>query len=158
MTTSTIRTKQPAHIFNYSVKGRTLPLSKQDMPSVHLWSYPCWYTAALSNQPSPIRNWTVFLLLMDYRFLSFSSIVQKQCYPMSHSLQVSTTIWKMNVLTWCRSVWTNSLHLIYLIIILRWLIIQWTLGIISFLWDYLLQRLMLQGMASILQGGTLYNS
>ena len=45
--------------------------------------------------------------------------VQKQCYPVSHSLQVSTTIWNVNVLAWWKSVWTESLHVTYLIIILR---------------------------------------
>ena len=73
------------------------------------------------------------------------------CYPMSHSLQVFTTIWNVNVLTWWRSVWTKSLHLIYLIIISRWLIIQLTLGIISIVQDYLLQSLKLLGVASISQ-------
>ena len=63
-------------------------------------------------------------------------------------------ICKLN-LSWSsmwRSVWTKSLHLIYLIIISRWLIIQWKLGKISIVWDYLLQSLKLQGVASILQG------
>ena len=60
MTISTRRKKWPAHVFNYSVKWRTLPMSKQDMPSIHIWSYPCWHAAALSNQPLPRHSWTVF--------------------------------------------------------------------------------------------------
>ena len=82
------------------------------------------YTLADIQLPYPIN-------LYQEAAGQFFFDVQKQCYPMSHSQQVSTTIWSVNLLTWWRSVWTKSLHLIYLIIILRWLIIQWTLGIIS---------------------------
>ena len=96
----------------YKAAGARLQLLGKMKSFNHCQSKICYlyiydYTLADIQLPYPIN-------LYQEAAGQFFFDVQKQCYPMSHSQQVSTTIWSVNLLTWWRSVWTKSLHLIYL--------------------------------------------